>query len=70
MMIRVIHAIAVGFVAGLICLALAAILPAMNVEVITSIGAFLGQWAWPIAIAVGLLDFAAGGIGPRFGGSA
>jgi hypothetical protein len=70
MIIRVVHAIAVGFIAGLICLALATILPAIHVEVITSIAAFLGQWAWPIGIVVGLLDFASGGIGPKWGGSA
>lgn len=66
MLMRLIHAIAVGFIAGLICLFLAAVLPAIHVPVITSIGNFLGDWAWPIGIVVGLLDFAGGGFGPRF----
>ena len=68
MLMRLIHAIAVGFVAGLICLFLAAVLPAIHVPVITEIGQFLGTWAWPIGIVVGLLDFAGGGFGPRFAG--
>ena len=67
MLTRLIHAVAVGFVAGLICLFLAAVLPAIHVPVITEIGQFLGTWAWPIGIVVGLLDFAGGGFGPRFG---
>lgn len=67
MLMRIIHAVAVGFIAGLICLFLAAILPAIKVPVITEIGQFLGTWAWPIGIVVGLLDFAKGGFGPTFG---
>ena len=66
MLIRLIHAIAVGFIVGLICLLLAAVLPSIHVEVIAKIGNFLGDWAWPIGIVVGLLDFATGGIGPSF----
>lgn len=65
MLVRLIHAIAVGFIVALICLLLAAILPAIHVPVITAIGDFLGRWAWPIGIVAGLLDFAAGGIGWR-----
>ena len=68
MLMRLIHAIAIGFAAGLVCLFLAAVLPAVHVPVITSIGQFLGTWAWPIGIVCGLLDFASGGFGPRFGG--
>lgn len=67
MLMRIIHAVAVGFVVGLACLFLAAILPALNVPVITQIGEFLGRWAWPIGIVVGLLDFVSGGFGPTFG---
>jgi len=69
MLIRLIHAIAVGFIVGLICLFLAAVLPQIHVPVITQIGDFLGTWAWPIGIVAGLLDFASGGFGPRFGGA-
>ena len=68
MLTRLIHAVAVGFVAGLICLFLAVVLPAIHVPVITEIGQFLGTWAWPIGLVVGLLDFAGGGFGPRFAG--
>jgi len=67
MIIRLIHAVAIGFIVGLICLLLAAVLPNIHVPVITSIGDFLGTWAWPIGIVAGLLDFASGGFGPRFG---
>jgi hypothetical protein len=67
MLMRLLHAVAVGFVAGLVCLLLATVLPAIHVSVITSVGDFLGTWAWPIGIVVGILDFASGGIGPRFG---
>lgn len=67
MLIRVIHAVAVGFIVGLVCLFLAAVLPAIHVPVITQIGDFLGAWAWPIGIVFGLLDFASGGFGPTFG---
>jgi hypothetical protein len=70
MLMRALHAIAIGFIAGLICLFLAAVLPAIHVPVITSIGDFLGTWAWPIGIVVGLLDFASGGFGPSFGARA
>lgn len=70
MLMRLLHALAVGFIAGLACLLLAAVLPQIHVPVITSIGAFLGTWAWPIGIVVGILDFAGGGFGPRFGGAA
>lgn len=66
MLIRLLHAIAVGVIVGLICLLLAAVLPAIHVPVITSIGDFLGRWAWPIGIVAGILDFASGGFGPRF----
>jgi hypothetical protein len=69
MLIRLVHAIAVGFIVGLICLFLAAVLPQIHVPVITSIAHFLGDWAWPIGIVAGLLDFASGGFGPSFGGS-
>lgn len=65
-MTRLIHAIAVGFIVGLACLLLATILPSIHVPVITAVGTFLGDWAWPIGIVVGLLDYASGGIGPRF----
>lgn len=65
MLNRAVHAIAIGFLVGLACLLLAAVLPAIHVPVITSIGGFLGDWAWPIGIVVGLLDFVGGGFGPR-----
>lgn len=64
---RVVHAVAIGFIVGLACLLLATVLPAINVPVITEIGGFLGQWAWPIGIVVGLLDFVSGGFGPAIG---
>jgi hypothetical protein len=67
MLMRLLHAVAVGFVAGLVCLLLAAVLPAIHVPVITQIGDFLGTWAWPIGIVVAILDFASGGFGPAFG---
>ena len=70
MIYRIIHAVAIGFIVGLVCLFLAMILPSIHVEVITKIGNFLGDWAWPIDIVVGLLDFVSGGIGPRFGAPA
>lgn len=66
MLMRLIHAIAIGFVVGLFCLFLAAVLPAIHVPVITSIGHFLGDWAWPIGIVAALLDFVSGGFGPTF----
>lgn len=69
-LIRLVHAVAIGFIVGLVCLFLAAVLPAIKVPVITDIGAFLGTWAWPIGIVAGMLDFAAGGFGPSFGGRA
>jgi len=62
MLNRVIRAVAVGFVAGLICLLLSVVLPAIHVEVITSVGDFLGTWAWPIGIVVGLLEFVRGSV--------
>lgn len=63
---RLLHAVAVGFFAALACLLLALLLPAIKVDVIAAIGHFLGDWAWPIGIVVGILDYASGGIGPRF----
>ena len=67
MLIRVVHAIAIGFVAGLICLFIAAILPNLHVPVLTDIAHFFGAWAWPIGLVVGLLDFVSGGFGPSWG---
>ncbi len=64
---RIVHAVAVGFIVGVVCLFLAAVLPAIHVDVITKIGNFLGDWAWPIGIVVGLLDFVSGGFGPHVG---
>jgi hypothetical protein len=43
MLMRIIHAVAVGFIAGLICLFLAAILPAIHVPVITQFGPSFGS---------------------------
>lgn len=63
---RIVHAVAIGFAVGLICLFLAAVLPNLHVPVITSVGVFLGDWAWPIGIVVGVLDFVSGGFGPSF----
>lgn len=66
MLMRLLHAVAVGFIVGLVCLLLATVLPSIKVPVITSIGDFLGTWAWPIGIVAGILDFAGGGFGPSF----
>lgn len=63
---RIVHAIAIGFIAGLACLLLATILPAIHVPVVSAVGGFFGDWAWPIGVVVGLLDFATGGLAWRF----
>lgn len=47
MLLRLIHAIAVGVTAA-------------NIPVVETIGAFLKTWCWVIGVLVGLLDFAGG----------
>ena len=57
---RVLVAVIVGFLVGLVCIFLGYILPDLNVSFITSIGNFLTKWGWPIGLAAGLLSFATG----------
>lgn len=60
MLLRLIHAIAVGVTAALVCLLLGTILAELNIPVVETIGAFLKTWCWVIGVLVGLLDFAGG----------
>lgn len=68
MIMRIAHAVAIGFGVALICLFLGGVLlPALHVSVLTSAGNFLVDWAVPIGIVFGILDYVAGGFGPTFG---
>lgn len=60
MLNRIIIAVVLGVVAGLVCLAVGTLLEALHVPPATVVGGFLTAWAWVIAVLVGLYVFATG----------
>ena len=60
MIARIVVAIVVGVVVFLVCLLLGAVLNALNVPVLETIGKFLQQWAVVIGVLGGILSFFTG----------
>lgn len=60
MIARLILAIVIGVAVFLVCLLLGAILIALKVDVVETIGKFLQQWAVVIGALAGLLSFFTG----------
>lgn len=60
MLSRLVYAIAVGILTALACLLIGAILSALGVPIVGTIGDFLTRWAWVLGAAAGLATFATG----------
>lgn len=64
MLARVILAVVVGVVVGLICLVVGGLLGDLNVSFAKTIGGFLQTWAWVIGLLAALWYFFSGGSFP------
>lgn len=60
MLMRLVAAVAVVIIVGLVCLLLGMVLGSLGIPPVEAIGDFLTRWAWVIGIAAGLLSFASG----------
>jgi len=61
MLWRVLLAFAVVLIVGLAVLfASTIVLPALGIPIAAQAGAFFASWAWPIAVAFGIIQFATG----------
>lgn len=68
MLMRIVHAVAIGFIAALVLLFVGGVILAnLPFPIVQDAGAFFVRWAWWIGLGVGLLDFVSGGFGPSFG---
>jgi hypothetical protein len=65
MLSRLVMACVAGAVAFLICLLVGALLVAIGIPLLATVGAFLTQWATAIAILVALAYFFGGGALPN-----
>lgn len=61
MLARLILAVIVAVVVGLVCLLVGGILATLGVPIATTIGNFLARWAWALGVLAGLWHFFAGG---------
>jgi hypothetical protein len=61
MLWRVLLAFAVVFIVGLAVLfASTIVLPALGIPIAVNAGKFFAQWAWPIGVVFGIIQFATG----------
>jgi len=58
---RLVQALVVAIVTGLVCLLLGAILGSLGIPIASTVGAFLTHWGWVIGILAGLWFFFSGG---------
>ena len=61
MISRLVLALVVAIVTGLVCILLGSILASLGVPIATTIGDFLTRWGWVIGILAGLWFFFTGG---------
>ena len=61
MIARLVLAVVVAVVTGLVCILLGSVLASLGVPIAVTIGDFLHQWAWVIGVLAGLWYFFAGG---------
>ena len=61
MISRLVLALVVAIVTGLVCILLGSILASLGVPIATTIGDFLTHWGWVIGILAGLWYFFTGG---------
>lgn len=60
MLNRLIIAVVVGVVVGLVCLLFGALLTGINIPFVHTIGSFLVTWAWVLGLLAALYSFATG----------
>ncbi len=60
MIARIIYAVAIAVLVGIVCLFVGGLLAVMNVPPAEFVGRFLTQWAWVLGIVAGLLAFVSG----------
>jgi len=70
MITRVIQAILIAVVVGLLLILLGTILVTLKVPIAVTIGGFLEQWGWVIGVVAGLWFYFGGGAFPKLGGPA
>lgn len=61
---RLVLALVVAIVTGLVCLLLGTILRSLGIPIAETVGGFLAHWAWVIGILAGLWYFFTGGTLP------
>lgn len=61
MLSRVVLAVVVGVVVGLVCLVVGSLLADVKVSFAETIGGFLAAWCWVIGLLAGLWYFFSGG---------
>ncbi len=67
MIARLVLAVVVAVVVGLVCILLGDILSTLKVPIAVTIGDFLSAWGWVIGVLAGLWYFFSGGSFPSFG---
>lgn len=59
---RILMAVVVAIIVGLVCILLGLLLNALGVPPATAVGGFLLAYAWVIGVLAGLLHFLRGGL--------
>lgn len=60
MLNRLLIAVVLGVVAGLVCLLVGSLLATIPVPFVVTVGGFLVTWAWVIGLLVAIYSFATG----------
>lgn len=64
---RVIQALLVAVVVGLICILLGGVLVTLKVPIAVTVGGFMQEWGWVIGVVAGLWFYFGGGAFPKLG---
>lgn len=61
MISRIVLAVIVAIVVGLVCILLGGILGTLHIDILSSVGGFLEKYGWALGVLAGLWYFFAGG---------
>ncbi len=67
MLTRLIQAVLVAVVFGLVCILLGGILITLKVPIAVTVGGFLTEWGWVLGVVAGLWFYFGGGTFPKMG---
>jgi uncharacterized membrane protein YvlD (DUF360 family) len=64
---RIVQAILIAVVVGLVCILLGGILVTLKVPIAVTVGGFMEEWGWVIGVVFGLWFYFGGGAFPKIG---